>query len=156
MRWFTWILIILAVAAPVWAQDAPREISLAPGGEVGKPAGEDPRSGRAGGLTLELAIPSLEATEVEIDGRAFQELADSRRRLRGRHRPRGLADLHAPGGVAGGRRRAGRADRQADGRRCRRWTSRPVQPVVDAGRGQGRARGSTPRGMRARRAPSRR
>ncbi len=74
MRLFTWILIILAVAAPVWAQDAPREIPLAPGGETGKPV-VTVLAQHAGGLTLELAIPSLEAMEVEIDGQTFQELS---------------------------------------------------------------------------------
>ncbi len=74
MRLFTWILIILAAAAPALAQDAPREISLAPGGETGKPV-VTILDQRAGGLTLELEIPSLEATDVEIDGQAFRELA---------------------------------------------------------------------------------
>ncbi len=69
----TWILIILAAAAPVWAQDAPREIPLAPGAEPGKPV-VTVLDRHAGGLTLELAIPSLEATDVEIDGQVFQEL----------------------------------------------------------------------------------
>jgi hypothetical protein len=76
MRLFTWILIILAAvaAAPVWAQDGPREIPLASGGETGKPAVKI-LDQHAGGLTIELQIPSLEATDLELGGRAFKELA---------------------------------------------------------------------------------
>ncbi len=74
MRWFLPLAGVLLMAAPLLAaQEAVRIQSLTPDGALGAPSVEL-LAQSPGSLTLELAVPSVEMTEKELDGRMFQSL----------------------------------------------------------------------------------
>ncbi len=78
MRWQKWAVIILTLVVavtPAWAaDDATRSLSLSPQGDTGD-AAVKVLAERLDGFTLELTVPSLDVTDMTIDGRTYQALA---------------------------------------------------------------------------------